>query len=233
MFDELTYYWVNHSSLVIDTHDTSIRSLSYCPLRMIAAEWSNYIELLGFGLKDGEIRQMGSVTTRNDLEHLDLTLSYLASWSRRVLSTKAKLRDAIDLIHTRPNTKPLTEDWTGLLDDYNHLDLKLSEYGKQLECNTGLLMSSVQLAESRQAFSEARNMSRLATLTLMFVPLNFVSSLFSMNDVVAPGTSLFWLYFAVAMPFLVVILFLMGSLTSFSWLSKRLVRRKPGNSLPF
>ena len=40
----------------------------------------------------------------------------------------------------------------------------------------------------------------ITTLALVFVPLSFISSLFGMKDVNAPGGGLFWVYFAVAVP---------------------------------
>lgn len=231
-YDKLIYYWSKQFRDLIDTQDISVRSLAYHPLRVIAGEWSNYIELLGFGLKQDEITRLSAETARDRFDQINATLSYLASCSRRVLSSKAHLRDALDFIHPETDAGPPTEDWEGLLEDYRHLCLKLSDYGKLLETNTALLMSNVQLAESRQAFSEARNMGRLTVLTLLFVPLNFVSSLFSMNDIVSPGARLFWLYFAVAVPFLLVVVFVMGSITRFSWLVRGAFRRAPRNSLP-
>ena len=61
-------------------------------------------------------------------------------------------------------------------------------------------MSLVQVIDARHALAETANISRLTVLALIFVPLSYVSSLFSMNSQNMPGSPHFWVYFAVAVP---------------------------------
>uniref|UniRef100_A0A0D2YGD7 Uncharacterized protein n=1 Tax=Fusarium oxysporum (strain Fo5176) TaxID=660025 RepID=A0A0D2YGD7_FUSOF len=68
--------------------------------------------------------------------------------------------------------------------------------------------SLVQLLDSRRSILEAINTKRLTFLALVFVPLAWVSSLFSMSDSYSPGHNLFWVYFATALPVLAVVLLL-------------------------
>lgn len=73
--------------------------------------------------------------------------------------------------------------------------------------------SMVQLLESRRSMLEAANVSRLTFIALVFVPLSWVASLFSMADDYSPGHRNFWVYFATALP----VLFLVVLLSAVQW----------------
>ncbi|ENH63855.1 hypothetical protein FOC1_g10007996 [Fusarium oxysporum f. sp. cubense race 1] len=68
--------------------------------------------------------------------------------------------------------------------------------------------SLIQLLDSRRSILEAINTKRLTFLALIFVPLAWVSSLFSISDGYNPGHDLFWVYFATALPVPAVVLLL-------------------------
>lgn len=50
-------------------------------------------------------------------------------------------------------------------------------------------------------------------IALVFIPLSFTSTIFSMSDDFGPGKDRFWIYFATAIPLLLVVL---GSSVSWS-----------------
>ncbi|TLS21549.1 uncharacterized protein PpBr36_10192 [Pyricularia pennisetigena] len=52
----------------------------------------------------------------------------------------------------------------------------------------------------------AANSTRLAYIALIFVPLSWAASLFSMAGGYGPGGELFWMYFAIALPSVVLTL---------------------------
>lgn len=68
--------------------------------------------------------------------------------------------------------------------------------------------SMVQLLDSRRSMREAANVSRLTFIALVFVPLSWVASLFSMSDSFSPGHENFWVYFVTALPVLFLVLLL-------------------------
>ena len=69
------------------------------------------------------------------------------------------------------------------------------------------MTSLIQIIDSQRSFAETANITRFTYLALVFVPLTFVASIFSMNDRFAPGGKIFWLYFATAVPMCVVVFF--------------------------
>ena len=74
--------------------------------------------------------------------------------------------------------------------------------------------SLIQAIDSRRSLTETINISRLTYLALSFIPLTFVSGLFSMNDNIAPGGKLFGLYFAVSIPLCIIVFLIVRPPTS-------------------
>lgn len=66
---------------------------------------------------------------------------------------------------------------------------------------TGVVTSEISIEESRRALREAHNMARLTWLASIFIPMTFVTGLFSMTESVAGLSQTFWIYFAIAVPF--------------------------------
>ncbi|MCJ1335963.1 hypothetical protein MMC09_001237 [Bachmanniomyces sp. S44760] len=74
-----------------------------------------------------------------------------------------------------------------LLQDYEHIAAEVDIYSHSLEVKVPIITSLIQIVESQRALVETGNISRLTYLALLFVPLSFVSGLFSMNANIAPG----------------------------------------------
>jgi Mg2+ and Co2+ transporter CorA len=87
-----------------------------------------------------------------------------------------------------------------LIGDYEHVSAKIHEFDRRLESMQPLVTSLVQIVDARRSFAETANITRLTVLALVFVPLSYVSSLFSMNPNNLPGSPDFWVYVAVAIP---------------------------------
>ena len=62
---------------------------------------------------------------------------------------------------------------------------------------------AVQHAE--QSLSASRSMKALTLAGIVFIPLTYTSSLFSMTENFMPGAQKFWIYFAVAFPLMLVV----------------------------
>ena len=204
----------------------SLRTLSYYPLRLVAAEWVSYLALMCFCLRqyDSPPSPAGSIdhggrsedadhttaaaSTCRDLDRINSALVSISSWPRRVSSSTLSLRKCVAFIkhHDTDPDNPEPTQWRLLLDDYEHLTRGLTQQGKQLEAAVPLVTVYLQLAESRRMNLETKDVSRLTVLAFVFVPLSFVSGLFSMNPEISPGGSRFWLYFAVALPVVVLVL---------------------------
>ena len=69
----------------------------------------------------------------------------------------------------------------------------------------GIAGNRQALAEAKRSFREAKNVKILTLIGMVFIPLAFICGLFSMNDNFLPGSSEFWVYWAAAVPLIVVV----------------------------
>jgi len=100
------------------------------------------------------------------------------------------------------------QTWDIMLKDINYLLSQLTDYSRSLEQIVPVATLMVQLLDSRGSMLEAINVRRLTYIALVFVPLSWVASLFSMSDNYSPGHEQFWVYFATALPLLLLVLLL-------------------------
>lgn len=200
MLDELVHHWTHQTPPMFSASSPTLQALSYYPLRIVAAEWVNYVFVLGMSLREYELSTtlIGDLTA--ELEKLNITLRILQGWRRRILSTQGKMRRTIRFVKNHRHPGKPSEDWDALEEDYEFLHTEVTEHGERLEAMVPLVTSAAALIESRRSLYETANVTRLTILALVFVPLSYIASIFSMADDFGPGGARFWVYFATAIP---------------------------------
>lgn len=71
----------------------------------------------------------------------------------------------------------------------------------------GIASNQQALREHASSLKEAKNMKSLTLVGLIFIPLAYTSSLFSMTQPYGPGGDQFWIYFVISGP---LVLFVLG-----------------------
>jgi hypothetical protein len=80
----------------------------------------------------------------------------------------------------------------------------LEEYQSRIDRLTTVVAAVITIKDSRRGLEDNRNLARLTLLGFLYIPLSFVSSLFSMQpDIPSLGDTMKW-YFAGALPLAVV-----------------------------
>ena len=106
--------------------------------------------------------------------------------------------------------------WKESIADFQFLRLRFREISERANALNGSIAALAGLTNNRQAMeaqelalkaaersiSEAKSVKALTTVGIVFIPLAFVASLFSMSDPFRPGERLFWMYFVVSVPLL-------------------------------
>lgn len=177
-------------------------SLSFHPLRIALKEWMMYSITMDRYVKHYEY-SFQNVTLAL---HCTDVAAELQTWRRRVFQSLQKL-SAIQTFVEYWNTKednPEPGAW--LMKDIQHISQTICVHSRSLENVILMATSMAQLINTRQSMMEASHVKQLTYVALVFIPLSFVSSLFSMSDKVAPWGPDFWLYFTVAIPLLAVVL---------------------------
>ena len=233
LMEDLMYYWSTKLPECFDSKEPSLMSFSYYPLKIIAAEWVKYLALMHRSIKQYEYSNRNDAQNfLGDLEKLNSDMRALQSWRRRSMSSQQKLQAVNRLLRYSATSYSHSEEYKLLVEDYDYLSLNMDEFGRRLERMLPVVTSLVQIVDSQRSFAETANISRLTILALVFVPLTFVASLFSMNPDTGPGGHYFWIYFVVALPVTLVVYLIarppMKILSLTNW-SRR--RRKRSSSI--
>jgi hypothetical protein len=204
LLEDLAWYWQKARPPAFDSTQPTLLSLAYYPLKISAAEWVSYVAVMSNSIKQYEYTTEAP-HQRDGLRKIDSDLRSLEVWGRRCLQTTSKLRFAIDFLQHRTNHNPDLAEYTLMIRDFEHISALVDTYGRRLESMVPVVTSVLQIADTRRSLREAANVTRLTNLALLFVPLSFVASLFSMNGGVTRHDLA--IYFAVAAPLCVVVFF--------------------------
>ncbi|KAF2691303.1 hypothetical protein K458DRAFT_455660 [Lentithecium fluviatile CBS 122367] len=202
---DILLYWTKEIPESFDPSGPSLPSLAYYPLKMIAAEWIKYIGIMYRAVKQFEYST--SVTNiRDEIDKLNADMRALQRWRRRSMASEEKITAVIRMLEARGTGLPFSGDLASLIEDYQHILATVQKFGRHLETMLPVVTSLVQIVDSRRSIEETANISRLTVMALIFVPMAYVSSVFSMSERLGPGGPLFWLYFVVAIPITIVVI---------------------------
>lgn len=76
----------------------------------------------------------------------------------------------------------------------------------RIEKDISLLMALVAISEGRQSLQENRGISFLTLVATIFLPSETVASVLGIQTQYAPGARYFWMLWAVALPFTVLVI---------------------------
>jgi hypothetical protein len=224
LLDDLMYYWGQEQPGCFNRDDPTLLSLSYYPLRIVAAEWANYVSVMHYSIREYEYSIDEPPVLFQKLDKLNSDLRSLQSWRRRSMQSQHKINQVTRFIRSHERKDQLhSECCRALLDDYEHIGVHIDGYGQRLENMLPVVTSLVQITDSRRSYAESSNVRRLTYLAQVFVPLTFTSGLFSMDVDMTPGREQFWMYFVVALPVtLLVFLIARPPVREMRWLFGRI-----------
>lgn len=200
LLHELRYYFEEHPP-GFQFDNPSLLSLCYYPIRIALGEWMMYDHLMSRFVKHYEYSLQDIHSRLHDPEIQDLQ-----RWRRRSKQTIHKLDLTKRYVTCWMGKEPDMEPWKIILDDVSHITSQITQYAHSLEQMVPVATSMVQLLDSRRSIEEAVNVRRLTFIALVFIPLSWAASLFSMADDFVPGAAHFWVYFAVSLPLAVGVL---------------------------
>lgn len=199
------YYW-SLQPPGFNLHCPTLFSLSYYALKIDVAEWKTYLELLYHCIQHYEYSPDAVILASiGHIETLTADINSLQRWGRRSTATAQKIRYVVEFLKYRVTKDEDKGSSASIRQDYEQIASDLDTYSRQLEAMVSVATSLVPAIDCRRSLIETMNISRLTYLALIFIPLTFVSSLFSMNDKIAPGGKIFGLYFAIAIPVCILV----------------------------
>jgi Mg2+ and Co2+ transporter CorA len=84
--------------------------------------------------------------------------------------------------------------------DFKRVLYALSELQSRADSMTSVIMSKMSIEDTRRGLAESHSLARLTWLATIFIPLSWVTGLFSMTDDLATMKDTFGWYFAAALP---------------------------------
>ena len=218
--DDIVFYLHTHSNALDLADPSSLRIF----VEKIAA--SQYLKLAEFLQTVIETIQF-NLSRRQDLTSFAIA-AVEEQWSdvqglqRRVGEYKDDLEAImlqLQIPFDNPNLKDMA-DWKDSTVDYQYLYWRFKEISQRANSLNGSTAALAGLTNNRQAVKaqelaleatersirEAKSVKALTILGVVFVPLAYVATLFSMSDPYRPGGELFWVYFVVAFPLIGLVL---------------------------
>jgi Mg2+ and Co2+ transporter CorA len=112
------------------------------------------------------------------------------------------------------------EDFTGYEDiapDFLRVSKAIDVLQERVDRLTDIVTSEINIEDSRRGLVENHNMARLTWLATVFIPLSFISSMYSMNeDISALKTTYGW-YWLTAVPFTLLVMLIGWMVGMESW----------------
>ena len=139
---------------------------------------------------------------------LEITIKKLYSWRRRFPIYRLLVSEVLEKVINRDQFLPYSENHiTDLRRDFEILLSDIENLQVRADRIMAVVTAVMSIEESKKANEQNRSLARLTWLAVTFIPLSFVSSLFSMNPELSSLVKSFWIFFAVAIPLTVTVLF--------------------------
>jgi hypothetical protein len=223
LLDDLCFYYERHSQALVSLETPQVpitpTIAAIFPLKIVC---SHYLKLLDYF--EVILNRLGNVEWRlsrqSDYDHYDNCVveeqwSSLQLSSRRLSEFSDDVEDilrgmGISVVDSSACTTNV--DWQSSDKDFQYIYRRLQKMKEKvdrlMESAMGLsniIGSRQALSEARRSIMEAKSTKTLTIVGLIFIPLAYTCSLFSMSDRFQPGSNMFWVYFAVSIPMVLLV----------------------------
>jgi hypothetical protein len=214
MLDDLCFYIQNYSSLI---STSELDSVGFIARKIVSSQY--LLQTLYLSAKVGNMQF--HMTRRNQALLDYFTPEFVeAQWSdsqvlERRLSEYLGQVESIMMQLRIPLELPdptRVQSWMDTTADFQFVYMRLKDIRHRAESLNaataglaGMSGNRQALREQERSLREAKSTRALTFLGLIFIPLAYVASLFSMADPYGPGGGSFWVYFAISLPLIVVV----------------------------
>ncbi|KAH9900097.1 hypothetical protein F4778DRAFT_740057 [Xylariomycetidae sp. FL2044] len=220
LFDDLIFWIKKMTQRDMDKIRTNPNVMAYRISQIICAEWLSLSRYASTRLRQIEWEVERPAFRRQPKEGVDSSLSKSHTWRRRLPLYRTMVADTRKHLFQKDpksssssssssssaNNKDKDDDKdddncvADLADDFANVARNLDDLLQQTERITAVTTAVAAFEESRRAVEQNQSLGRLTYLAVIFAPLSFVSSFFSMAPDVVDLAQTFWIYFCVAVP---------------------------------
>ena len=200
ILDDIAWYWMNLASaeqIAGVQRDAAMSSIFL--KKIVASNWNVLLEFVWAKLSEFE-RELGKFEGTK-LDYLSDTLCDVNLFRRRLSWYYDEVEMSLRSVGIAVDGQS-DEDGKELLSVLS----RLQGCKEKVESLTPIVTGLLNVRQADISMRESRLVSKLTLVALVFIPLSFTASIFSMGEGFLPGDSLFWVYFAVALPLTLIIL---------------------------
>ncbi len=207
LFDDVAWYWTQVASAEQVTGAESDVAKSAMFLKKIAAShWNVQLEyvwakLCEFERELGEFEKKKFRKQQEQSDHLAETLAGVNLFRRRLAWYFDEVEWSLGSLGITVGDQS-NDEGKELLSILARLQGCKDKVESMMPIVTGML----SICRANISLEETRLVSKLTVVALIFIPLSFTASIFSMGGDYQPGSSHFWVYFSVALPMTLIIL---------------------------
>jgi hypothetical protein len=201
MLKDLIYYFEHHPGQISPELWTKPSASSLFVKKIVAAHYLQLVDYIKVMLPSLELR-----LTTAWVEEQEQWKS-LQTISRRCGNYRDDIEDILlsldyPLEAPQPNTREPGNrhpKWQNCEKDFQYIYFRLKILKERADTLMQAMTGLASIAGNRQNLEEAKRVKRLNLLALLFIPLAYTSSLFSMQDNFMPGNGKFWVYWVSAL----------------------------------
>ena len=215
LFEDIVYWTMTYPwfSSLGHSDAPNIKHLLAQPTLYIAcAEWNIMCEYIKARLGQiewqlGFPEQFGTDMNQNLINH---SVKRLHAWRRLIPLYREMLTETVSesvatlftgmSSTTQSHTPPEMSALDNITSDFEKVSRQMKELQDRTDRLTSVVMAAISIEDSRRGLQENQNVARLTWLATVFIPLAFITGLFSMQQDLSSLKYTFGWYFAAAIP---------------------------------
>lgn len=211
LFQAVIHWTMNMSIQQIKAIEDQPRNFAVTILNLIAGEWQVVKEYIATRLTQIEWElEVPDFRKKGSRHGLDASLKWLHPFRRNVPRYRAWVTNVLrgvlndqNLTLSDPHDRfllDLREDFDAILTDLETLRAQVQDLVRVVTAIIAIEEAKRTAEQNERTADQNKSLTRLTYLAVIFVPLSFVSSLFSMTSDLSSLHTTFWIYFVVAVP---------------------------------
>jgi Mg2+ and Co2+ transporter CorA len=216
-------------------HELNAQVLAKPTIYTICAEWLIVCDYVKARLSQIEWELEMPRLFRSKGDAIDTSLKRLHTWRRQIPVFREMVKETLEYAlpaaarltkpSSHPSIAPISpisvrstssnkfvidfdnlEGFEDIVPDFMRVLSTVNELQERVDRLTSIVTSEISIEDSRRGLEENHNMARITWLATIFIPLTFVSGLYSMNESVAELKSTYGWYFLTAVPFTLIVM---------------------------
>ncbi|KAJ4253405.1 hypothetical protein NW762_010562 [Fusarium torreyae] len=182
---------------------------------LVCAEWLRLCRYIPTRLEQVEW-EIQNPDFRLDPNGINSSLSRLYPWRRWLPLYRTMLAET-SLKLFRGCSLALNTSHSNLQQDFYAIETMIDELQQRIDKIVAVITAIISIEESRRAITQNQHIGRLTYLAMIFAPLSFISSFFSMATDLTALRDTFWVYFCFALPISLIVFLLVNRELVQSW----------------